>query len=313
MRALVTGAAGFIGSNLVDGLLASGYQVVGVDNLSSGSLANLEHAFKYNALSSGRFIFLRRDIQAPDLKGIVAGCNPDVIFHLAAQVNVQTAFDDPQFDARSNVLGTINLCEASRHAGVRRIVYAASQVSGSPGLSPCAVGKLAGEMYLRAYAETYGLAPICLALSNVYGPRQNPHGPADAIWLLGEAMITGQPPITSVGGAALDFIYVSDVVQAFMRAGCAPIGLTGTYQIGTGQHTTSAELRHCLSAYFDEPSTDVPVEDGRPDLHAVALTDGKAERELGWAPTVDLLSGIGRTMHWLCGTLRPDPSLSVGA
>src|SRR5689334_3730022 len=202
MRALVTGAAGFIGSNLVDCLLASGYQVVGVDNLSSGALANLAHAFKYNALSPGRFTFLCKDIQAPELTGIVAGCNPDVIFHLAAQVDPHTAVDDPQLDARSNVLGTINLCEASRRGGVQRIVYATSHVSGCSAVSPCTAGKLAGEMYLRAYADTYGLAPICLALSNVYGPRQSSSGPADLIWRLGSAMITGAP--STIGGAGTE-------------------------------------------------------------------------------------------------------------
>jgi UDP-glucose 4-epimerase len=294
-------------------LLASGYQVVGVDNLSSGSLANLEHAFKYNVLSPGRFTLLCKDIQAPELTGIVAGCNPDVIFHLAAQVNPQTAVDDPQFDARSNVLGTINLCEASRRGGVQRIVYAASSSPGCLGLSPCTAGKLAAEMYLRAYADLYGLAPICLALSNVYGPRQNPYGPADVIRHLGGAMITGQPSSMSGSSAAHDFIYVGDVVQAFMRAGCAPTELTGTYQVESGQHTTVAEVHRCISAYFDEPTAPVADEDRRPDLHAVALTGGKAERELGWTPTVDLASGIQRTMHWLCGALRPEPSLSVGA
>jgi UDP-glucose 4-epimerase len=328
MRALVTGAAGFIGSNLVDRLLASGHQVVGVDNLSSGSMANLEHAFKYNALSPGRLIFLRNDIQAPELTDIVAGSNPDVIFHLAAQVNPQTAVDDPQFDARSNVLGTINLCEASRRGGVRRIVYAASGVSGcsaptiepavktvrSEALSPCIAGKLAGEMYLRAYADMYGLAPICLALSNVYGPRQNPYGPAGVIRLLGSAMIAGQRSTVRWDGiAAHDFIYVDDVVEAFVRAGCAPIELTGTYQIGTGQHTTLAEVHRLIAAYLDGSWPPIAAEDGSADLHVAALTGGKAKRELGWGPTVDLASGIQRTMHWLCGTLQPEPPLSVGA
>jgi UDP-glucose 4-epimerase len=328
MRALVTGAAGFIGSNLVDRLLADGHQVVGVDNLSSGTMANLEHAFRYNAFSPGRFTLLRNDIQAPELTGIVAGSNPDVIFHLAAQVNPQTAVDDPQFDARSNVLGTINLCEASRRGGVRRVVYAASAVSGcaaptsepaektmrSELLSPCVVAKLAGEMYLRAYAEMYGLAPICLALSNVYGPRQNPHGPAGVIPLLGSAMITGQlSTVHTDGTAAHDFVYVDDVVEAFVRAGGAPIDLTGTYDIGTGQHRTLAEVHRLISAYLDGSSPPIAAEDRSADLRVVALIGGRAKRELGWRPTVDLASGIQRTMHWLCATLEPEPPVSVGA
>jgi UDP-glucose 4-epimerase len=184
MRTLVTGAAGFIGSTLVDRLLADGHQVVGVDNLRTGIAANLETAFSGKGLGTGRFTLVQVDIQAPELTDIVAGTNPDVIFHLAAQVDLRASVSDPQFDACSNVLGTINLCEASRRAGAKRIVYAASGGSryGTPTrlpadestpvnpLSPYAVAKLAGELYLGAYAEMYGMATICLALANVYGP-----------------------------------------------------------------------------------------------------------------------------------------------
>ena len=167
----------------------------------------------------------------------MAGTNPNVIFHLAAQVDLRASVSDPRFDARSNVLGTINLCEASRQAGVQRIVYAASGGSryGAPAclpvnessrvdpLSPYAVAKLAGELYLRAYAEMYGMAPICLALANVYGPRQNPHGEAGVIAVFASAMITGRPfTVYGDGTAARDYVYVDDVVDAFVRAGRAP-------------------------------------------------------------------------------------------
>jgi UDP-glucose 4-epimerase len=328
MRVLVTGVAGFIGSNLTDRLLADGHQVIGVDNLRSGVIGNLEHAFRYNVLCPGRFIFLHTDIQAPDLAGIVAGCHPEVIFHLAAQVDPRTSVEDPQFDARSNVLGTINLCEASRRGGVRRIVYAASGTSryGAPTcepvdetsrvnpLSPGAVAKVAGEMYLRAYAEMYGLAPICLALSNVYGPRQNPHGPAGVIATLGSAMITGQPLTTYVDGtAAHDFIYIDDVVEAFVRAGAAPIETTGTYNIGTGRHATVTEVLRLLSTVLDGSSPPDCSEDRSDELRAIALNTNSAEKELGWKPTFDLTQGIQRTTRWLCATLEPEPPVLVGA
>src|SRR5689334_9904574 len=160
MRAIVTGAAGFIGSNLVDRLLYDGHQVVGIDNLHTGIPANLERAYSLNDRWPGRFTLVRCDIQAPELVGIVAGASPHVIFHLAAQVDPAASVSDPVFDARCNVLGTINVCEAGRQAGVRRIVYAASGESryGAPGplpvdesncvdpLSPHAAAKLAGEM-----------------------------------------------------------------------------------------------------------------------------------------------------------------------
>ena len=266
MRASVTGAAGFIGSTLVDRLLADGHQVVGIDNFRTGLAANLEHAFCCNDLSPRRFTLVQADIQAPELIDIVAGANPHVIFHLAAQVDLCTSVSDPQFDARSNVLGTINLCEASRQAGVRRIVYAASGESryGAQAclpvdesnplnpLSPHAVAKLAGEMYQRAYAEMYGLAPICPALANVYGPRQHPDGAAGVIAVLGSAMITGRPLwVYSDGADAHDYVYVEDAVDAFVRAGCAPVETTRTYNIGTGQHTTVTEVHGLMSAALD--------------------------------------------------------------
>lgn len=324
VRALVTGAAGFIGSNLVDRLLADGHQVVGVDNLTGGIATNLDAA-----LGSGTrdFTFIRADIQAPELIDIVEGAAPHVIFHLAAHVDADASVSDPQFDARCNVLGTINLCEASRRAGVRRIVYAASGVSryGAAAslvdetdridpLSPHAVAKLAGEMYLRAYTEMYDLWPVCLALANVYGPRQNPHGIAGEIAVLGGALVTGRPyAIYRSRVTAHDYIYIDDVVDAFLMAGCAPDGVTGTYNIGTGRRSTLAEVYGLITAVLDgdpRPSANVDVPD---DVPALALNAAKAGADFGWAPRVELSEGIRRTVDWLCATLEPSGSARASA
>jgi UDP-glucose 4-epimerase len=322
MRTLVTGAAGFIGSTLIDRLLADGHQVIGIDNLSTGAVTNLVHAFRYNVVSPGRFTFLRTNIEAPELTDVVAGCNPDVIFHLAAQVDPQTSVNDPQLEARTNVLGTINLCEASRRGGIQRIVYAASGVSryGAPTsqlvdettrvnpLSTYAVAKLAGEMYLRAYAGMYGLAPICLALADVYGPRQSPHGAAGVIARFGSAMITGGPFTQNRDSTAEhDYVYVDDVVDAFVRAGSLDMATTATYYIGTAQYIPVTAVYRLISEVLDDASLPRFVAPLTGDVHAITLDSIRAEKELGWRPAVDLLEGIKRTIRWLRTTLEPEP------
>jgi len=328
MRTLVTGAAGFIGSTLVDRLLAEGHEVVAIDNLSTGIAANLEHAHRYNRLSPGRFIFLRVDIQAPELSGIVAGTKPDVVFHLAAQVDLRASVSDPQHDARCNVLGTINVLEACRRTSVHKIVYAASGGSryGAPSslpvnetaqldpLSPYAAAKLAGEIYIRAYAEMYGIAPISLALANVYGPRQNPHGEAGVIAIFGSRMLSGRPvTVYGDGTATRDYVYVGDVVDAFVRAGHAPSTTVGTYNIGTGQQTTVNEVHRLISAVLDGSPPPCYAEARTGEVHAIALDVTKAEKELGWTPAVDLDEGIRHTIHWLRTTLEPEPAALVDA
>jgi UDP-glucose 4-epimerase len=327
MRALVTGAAGFIGSTLVDRLLREGHQVVGIDNLSTGVLANLDDA-RHRYRGNRRFTFVQSDIQAPELGDIVAGGNPDVIFHLAAQVNLRASVTDPLFDARNNVLGTINIAEAARHAGVERIVYAASGGSryGDPDrtpadegvqtdpISPYAVAKLAGEMYLRAYAEMYRITPVCLALANVYGPRQNPHGEAGVITVFGRAMITDNAAtVYGDGTAARDYVYVDDVVDAFMRAAEAPHSTVGTFNIGTGRQTTVIEVHRLIAEVLGSLSSPCFAEARSGELQAIALDSTKAREELGWTPAVDLLDGIGRTIEWLRVALAPEPSALVVA
>jgi UDP-glucose 4-epimerase len=328
MRYLVTGAAGFIGSTLVDRLLIDGHEVVGVDNLGGGSTANLEQAQRFNRLWPGRFTFLKADILAPELVGIVDGVNPDVVCHLAAQVDLRASVSDPLFDARTNVLGTINLLEASRRAGVRRLVYAASGGSryGAPislpvdesaelnPLSPYAAAKVAGEMYVRAYAGMYGIAPICLGLANVYGPRQNPFGEAGVIAVFGSRMLSGRPvTVYGDGTATRDYVYVDDVVDAFVRAGRAPLSTVGTYNIGTGRQATVAEVHRVIAAVLDDAPAPQYAAARTGELHEIALDATKAEADLGWKPAVELVEGIQRTMQWLRATLEPEPALLMEA
>jgi len=322
MRTLVTGAAGFIGSTLVDRLLGEGHQVTGVDNLSAAPpVANLESAHRHK--DRGRFTFVAVDVRHPELSDVVAGSNPDVVFHLAAHIDVRSSVDDPQYDARNNVLGTINLLEASRLAGVPRIVYAASGGSryGAPitlpatedtpvdPLSPYAAAKVAGEFYMRAYASMYGLAPICLALANVYGPRQDPYGEAGVVTVFGSAMISGQPTtIYGDGSATRDYVYVDDVVTAFLCAADAPIPTTGTFNIGTGVQTTVTELHQLIADAVGVSRAPDRAEARTGEVQASALDPTRAGRVLGWKPDTDLTEGVKRTVDWLRTLLDPRPA-----
>lgn len=330
MRTLVTGAAGFIGSTLVDRLLAEGHMVVGVDNFSTGNAANLDAALASNAGNKTRFTMVNLDIQAPELTDVVAAGNPEVIFHLAAHVDLRASVSSPDFDARTNILGTINLCEASRRAGVKRVVYAASGGSryGVPAqlpvnetapvgpLSPYAVAKLAGELYLGAYAQMYGMAPICLGLANVYGPRQSPLGEAGVIAVFGSALITGRAAtVYGDGTSSRDYVYVGDVVDAFVCAAEAPLSVGGTYNIGTGVQTTVVDVYRMIASVLGESAE---PEYGTPragELHAIALDAKRSELDLGWRPAVRLFEGIQRTVSWLETVVGPrqDGSRALGA
>ncbi len=326
MRTLVTGAAGFIGSTLVDRLLVEGHQVTGADNLSAGSpAANLVSAHRHKG--PGRLSFVAVDVRHPELSDIIAGSNPDVVFHLAAQIDVCRSVDDPQHDARNNVLGTINLLEACRRARVPRIIYAASGGSryGTPTtlpatedtavdpLSPHAVANVAGEFYMRAYASMYGLAPICLALANVYGPRQYPNGKAGVVTIFGSAMISGGPTtIYGDGSATRDYVYVDDVVTAFLCAADAPITTTGTFNIGTGVQTTVTELHELIASAVGISRPPDHAEARIGEVHASALDPTRAGRVLGWKPDTELNEGIKRTVDWQRGILDPQPPHSPG-
>ncbi|BBY19353.1 NAD-dependent epimerase/dehydratase family protein [Mycolicibacterium litorale] len=326
MRSFVTGAAGFIGSHLVDRLLAEGQQVVAIDNMQTGSRANLDNAFRYNEGRAGRFTFLELDVQAPELSGVVAGANPDVIYHLAAQVDPRRSVLDPQFDARSNVLGTINLCEASRRGGVRRIVYATSgecrygllgpmepvDFGHTDPQSPYVVGKLAGEMYLRAYAQMYDLRPICLALPEVYGPRQRLCG-GGVVTVFGNSLITGAPLGTYRSSGVDEYLYVDDVVEAFLCAGGAAMSLTGTYDIRTGRHISVPELHARICAALDEAPLQSVRVTGDDDLPGGEFCCSETCEDLDWRPAVDITEGIRRTMQWLRATLEPELPALVSA
>jgi UDP-glucose 4-epimerase len=307
MRTLVTGAAGFIGSTLVDRLLADGHSVVGVDDLSSGRSENLGPAERHDD-----FEFAKADIVSADLIGLLADTQPEVVFHLAAQIDVRHSVADPQFDSTVNVVGTVRLAEAARRAGVRKVVHTSSggSIYGTPQTfptseetpidpaSPYAAGKVAGEVYLNMFRNLYGMESSHIAPANVYGPRQDPHGEAGVVAIFSRALLSGRPTkIFGDGTDTRDYVFVDDVVDAFVKA-AGEAGGGQRFNIGTGVETSVRQLHSAIAeaaGASDEPEF-YPARLG--DLKRSSLDSGRAKRLLGWTPKVDLAEGVSRTVEF---------------
>jgi UDP-glucose 4-epimerase len=305
MRTLVTGAAGFIGSTLVDRLLADGHEVVGVDDLSSGRSENIVEAER-----SADFEFAKADIVSADLVGLLADTRPEVVFHLAAQIDVRRSVADPQVDTTINVVGTVRLAEAARRAGVRKVVHTSSggSIYGSPDTfptsegepvdpaSPYAAGKYAGEVYLNMFRNLYGLECSHIAPANVYGPRQDPHGEAGVVAIFSQALLAGRPTkIFGDGTDTRDYVFVDDVVDAFVKA-AGEAGGGQRFNIGTGVETSVRQLHTAIASAVGAP--------GEPEFHPARLGDlkrscldsSRAANVLGWRPNVKLDDGVARTV-----------------
>ena len=308
MRVMVTGGAGFIGSTLVDRLLAEGCDVDVIDDLSTGALANLTDA---RAQRNRKFSFHRLDIRSPQLADVVGHRRPEVIFHLAAQVDVRVSVAKPLFDAEVNVLGSLNVCEAALAAGTRKVVFAGSggTLYGVPDalpvreghqqrpVSPYGVSKKAAGDYLHYYREVHGLDYTVLALANVYGPRQDPHGEAGVVAIFAMKLLDkDRPTIFGDGEQTRDFVFVDDVVDAFVRASNTGGGLT--VNIGTGVETSVQQLFDAMARMtgLEEPARYAPPRPG--ELARSSLDPGRAEIHLGWKPWTDIDAGLGRTIEF---------------
>jgi len=310
MRVLVTGGAGFIGSSLVDRLLAEGNEVDAVDDLSTGSLGNLADA----RVSGGTMRFHNLDVRSEDFVDLVQHRRPEVIFHLAAQTDVRVSVDRPVFDADVNILGTIQVLEGARAARTAKVVFAASggTLYGEPDaahmpvdehqahrpLSPYGVSKKAAIDYLVAYRELYGLEFTALALANVYGPRQDPHGEAGVVAIFAGSLLTGrQCVIYGDGTQTRDYVYVDDVVDAFARAARRGGGLV--LNIGTGKETSVSELYRLVAEATGsslEPRAG-PARAG--ELQRSALDHRRAGLHLGWKPWTPLAGGIEAVVDYV--------------
>ena len=308
-RSVVTGGAGFIGSNLVDRLLAEGHEVVVIDNLSSGSEANLADA---RAAAGDRLELIEADICDPGVTAIVSGARPDLVFHLAAQSDVRVSVSDPTRDARINVIGLLNVLEGARTAEARKFLFASSggtiygevdsallPVSESEPrapLSPYGVTKSAGTDYLETYRAVHGLDSVSLALANVYGPRQDPHGEAGVVAIFAGRLLGDETcTIFGDGEQTRDYIYVDDVVSAFVAAASQGSGLVN---IGTGVETSVNDLFRAMADAVDEgiEPTYAPARAG--ELDRSALDPTYAAAEIGWVPRVELAEGAARVLAW---------------
>lgn len=309
MRILVTGAAGFIGSHLVDSLVATGHEVWGIDDLSTGILEN----YNLNARRFYRMSIVDDDDNAMfDVGDVCKREKPEIVYHLAAQSSYRACLADPQGDAATNVLGTINVLEACRLAGVRKVIFASSAggVYGDQPTQPVhedakpapmtqyGVSKLAGEEYIKQYSRLYGLDYTILRLGNVYGPRQNPLGEAGVVSKMIHAALSGKPlTITGDGLQSRDFVYVSDVVQAFINA--LSLGSGEVYNIASGHSVTIGLLAHWILSEYSESTEIKYSERVVGEFHGLALSRTKAYSGLHWYPTVTLEDGLEHTAEWL--------------
>ena len=310
---MVTGGAGFIGSTRVDRLLAEGWQVDSVDDLSSGTLSNLASA---RSQPDRRFSFHRIDVSSPAVIDLIAHRRPDVIFHLAAQADVRVSVARPVFDATVNILGTLNICEGALAARTSKIVFAASggtlygttdeipirEGHSQHPESPYGVAKKAAGDYLTYYRTVRGLEYTALAMANVYGPRQDPRGEAGVVAIFaGKLLSHDRPLIYGDGSQTRDFVYVDDVVDAFVRAVEKGGGLL--MNIGTGTETSVQQLFDVMAKLtgFKQHARYEPPRPG--EVQRSALDPSRAGIHLDWKPWTTVEEGVARTLEHFKGQL----------
>jgi len=303
--ALVTGGAGFIGSHLVDLLLSLDYRVVVIDNLSTGKLKNLNPSATFHHL----------DVTQPSVTEVFQREQPDLVFHMAAQVSVTQSTKDPFHDSDVNVFGTLRLLEAARRSGIEKFIYSSTggALYGDPETDPCTeehpvlpvspygMSKYVAELYLDLYHRLYQINYTTLRYGNVYGPRQEAHGEAGVVAIFTQAMLEGrQPQIYGDGDQERDFVFVDDVVAANLLAvtkgdGCA-------FNIGTGEKTSVNKIFESLQSiikYRWGPEHG-PARHG--EVYKISLDSSKAIRELGWTPQVEMEDGLLQTVEYFRNT-----------
>jgi UDP-glucose 4-epimerase len=298
MRAIVTGGAGFIGSHVVEALLARGDEVHVLDDLSKGTRERVAEGATLHVA----------DIRDPD--AVFDTVRPEAVFHLAAQADVRTSVERPDFDADVNVLGTTRILEAARRHDAKIVfsstggaIYGecdgpASETAPRQPLAPYGTSKLCGEEYLATWNRLYGTRHVSLRFGNVYGPRQEPHGEAGVVSIfMGLLRDGGTPRIYGDGSQTRDYVFVRDVVRAMLAAHGHDSG--GVYNVGTGDETSVLELYDAIqqASGIERAPEHAPARLG--ELQRSVLDPSLAAHELGWTPEVDLRTGLAETWSWV--------------
>jgi UDP-glucose 4-epimerase len=300
-RILVTGGAGFIGSNIVDALVESGRKVHVLDDLSSGFESNLNSAA----------VFHRMDIRDREVSTLFADKQFDVLIHHAAQLDVRKSVSDPSFDADVNIRGFLNLLEAGRRNGLKQVVFASTggAMYGEPDyapqdenhpqrpLSPYGITKLCSEKYLAFYEHAYGIPYVALRYGNVYGPRQNPHGEAGVVAIFAKKMLAGEQPIINGDGLQTrDYVHVHDVV----RANLAALKLTHSdiINIGTGVETSVNDVFGVIADRIKPGLEERHGPSMAGEQQRSVLSHAHAHEVLNWTPEVDVETGLVSTVEW---------------
>ncbi len=309
MKVLVTGGAGFIGSNLVDALVERGDDVVVLDDLSSGKCENLEGAMAAGAELVTGDVSVRAGVDA-----VFAKHKPEQIFHLAAQIDVRKSVADPVYDMGVNIGGTINLLDAAVSAGSKRFLLASTggaiygegegrelplpeSAERRPD-APYGMSKLAAEGYLDLYTRLYGLPTAALRLGNVYGPRQDPHGEAGVVAIFCGALLAGTTPkVFGDGKQTRDYIFVGDVVRAFLAAS-HDSGLKGAVNIGTGLEASVFDIGNAVAAAYDVTFEPQMAGDRPGEVQRIAISADRARDILGWSADTGLEEGLRITAEW---------------
>lgn len=300
MKIIITGGAGFIGSHLTNRLIKDGHRVVVIDNLAAGQKKNLDPQATFYCLN----------VNSPKINNLFKREKPEVVFHLAAQINLRRSIENPIYDAKNNILGSLNILEAARKNGVKKIIFpsTAGIYNQNPkiptlenypilAISPYTLAKLTIEKYLEVYRLNFGLNYTILRFSNVYGPRQNPHVEAGVISIFIEKLLKSQPPtIYGQGEQTRDYLYVDDAVEAFVLA--MKNKKSGLYNAGTAREISVKRLFDKISSTTKIKIKPLYQKSIKGEVMRSALDYKKIKKDLNWHPKISLEKGLEKTINW---------------